>query len=196
MKIQIIDDRENLKPEQLAALFNEYKPMARGLANRFARIYAIPHQEVLDEAESNLALLVASWNEEGQYGFDPTRGTKRSTWVYRKLTLRLLTWVNLRRPKLHQPFSMYDSKGGDGETVEFASNIVAKPNRIDSLLRSLGEDAKIVVKTIIAAPDEIADDISEGAKIRSRNTVKQYLRTQGWSVRRVEDAWHEVELAM
>lgn len=179
---------EAMKDRVMEALFKQHQPMAWRLAERFASLYRRPFGELRDEAESILGLNIAQWFEQNASAFKDNVGTKPSTWIYRGLYWDLTTYCT-RKQSPARPFS----------TLEKQESPLDHPCRrpwIERMLQELGEDARIVVETILHAPAEIAEDVSTSSRGRARKAVRQYLQVSGWTRQRIEAAWTEVDACL
>lgn len=171
-------------------LFKKYIPMTYSMANKFSAKYKLPHAEMEDEAQSALAMIVAKWEMEGAK--DSTGSP--STWIYQKMFWHLLTYCTRKQPKEIR-FSAIER--------ETPIDPPHKTGWLEGLVRTLGEDARIVANTILFAPAEIVEDIKDNLRPRShrarekaRAAVEGYLVDQGWTGERFAAAWWELAVAL
>jgi hypothetical protein len=175
---------EPLTPAQIEEKFIKYKRMAMKIAANMSRRFDISYDELADESLSILGLALSNnWVCYLHAG--------ECTWVYKHIYWPLLTYCTRARPT-DIPFSVLD--GDDGEPFDHP----AKPNRICNLLRELGEDARIVVDTIIHAPTEIADDldITSGCQRAKAAVARHLAETEGWFSFQIKAAFTEVGAAI
>lgn len=170
---------------ELEALYTGHVQMAHHIANKLVRTYHGPAEDLHDEAESLLGLIIARWHTGGQ-GQAPYNGqASPRTWIYRILFWQLQTWIRKNGHPITR-FSTLDTEEHDFEPAH-------KPTRIQALLRNLGEEAAFVLRCIVYAPIEIADDVKVGARAQARVAVQTYLRkTCGWTQDKIEACWKEV----
>lgn len=149
----------------------------------------MPYQELVEEAEGILALMIARWDRGGSTGFDGSKAGPTS-WIYRGLYWDLQIYCDRKRPK-ERNFSTLG-------TEENPISLAQKTGWLEGLLSQLGEDARILVTTILFAPSDIAKDIVPNPRSsrRGREAVVSYLRGQGWGLERITSAWSEVEVAL
>lgn len=179
-------------------VFTRYQPLAYKMGAKIAAKYrTIQRQDFMDEAQSILGELAAQWNTEGStYCYNSK--VSPSTWIYRNLYWFLTTFAQRKQPKLKAvPFSVLDRD--DEKPID----VTDRMGWMENLMRNLGEDAKIIVQTILFAPAEIAEDLGDIAKgvDLGRKDSKwwpfwAYLSRQGWEVDRIKTAWREVEVAL
>lgn len=176
-----------LSKSQKADIYRQFLPMATHLAVKFSRRRGLPINEMITEAHSLLGENIARWNE---LGTDPIKAATSSTshWVYIKLYYGLQDYIARKRDRA-LPMSALER---DDNPVQMP----AKQPWLGRLCETLGEDARILIDTILHAPSEIADDISSSASRRSREAVRRYLKTHGWTEQRLNMAWTEVEACL
>lgn len=182
------------------ALFKQYLPLAYKLAAKFAAAFPrIDAQDIQNEAVSTLALYTTKWDTN----FNPARSGPLH-YLYFNIYTELQTFC-LRKQDRAKVFSAFSREGGknDPQPVDWKARAEHWTER---LFRNLGEDAKVVVQTILEAPEEIAQDLTRGARRgkqqeaalhRAGLAVMAYLEgTKGWAPHRVEAAWKEVGQAL
>ena len=197
---------KDITPEGQAERFVKYRRMAAKIAEGMSRRHGIPFEEVRDEAESILSLaLCDGWVCD-------TALASECTWVYKKVYWPLLTFCTRGKDR-YIPFS---SLGG-GEDGEFDAPAKSHPiQNIQNMLRNLSDDAAYLVKTIIHAPVELADDITapwRAGAVRaawgdkdqklsnmisqSRSAVRAFLEgTEGWTSDHFDRVWTEVDACL
>jgi hypothetical protein len=180
--------RQRLSNQAKAKLFDKHLPLTTHLAKRFAkRHFTIPLQEIIDEAQGRLSLVVSRWNQKDGEGYNHTLCNPTS-WIYRELNWHLQTYCQRKRPRENRikTFSVL-------ERDENPVQLPAKKNWLEGILHSLGEDARIIVGTILSAPREIAEELQPATCGRARIAVREYLvKRKGWSMDRLDMAWKEV----
>src|ERR1700722_11652445 len=173
----------NSKKER-GEMFAKYQPLCYRLAANFANKFPrLLYDDILIESKSALGVTLATWNTSGE----PHSTRSDMTWVYTKTYYLLYDWCLNNQPKA-KPFSQF---GGDNaeETQEPASRFAAPENWFNGILRTIGEDARLVVSIIVAAPAEIVDELSPRAPKRSMRAVRRYLaENMGWDSGRIEKA--------
>lgn len=175
----------DLTRNEMEPLFQKYIPLAHHLAGKFSRVYKLPLPEVQDEAVSIWAATVAEW----PYRYD-ARKSNPTSWAYRHIYWKLLDHCTRHAPTE----TTFTNLQRDGQRSPIAG-IPHKTSWLESLLHTLGEDARIVVNTILFAPAEIVNDILPHTT--SRAVVEDYLEDHlDWPMGRVAQAWREVESAM
>ena len=174
--------------EEKAALYAQYMPMVCKFGRKYAQIFNIPREEMLDMARSLLAEVVCRQDDAGGcWKYDAVKtGCNMTSWMYRKLNWELLTLCKNYRKNPTVPISTLTKD--ESHPVQFAG----PENWIRQLLVTLGEDARIIVSTILEAPGELYQDLSDNAPKRSRQAVRKYFIRQGWEESRIEHAWEEV----
>lgn len=177
--------------DEKTALFNRYRPLAFLLAHKFANRYRIAQGLVEDESLSLLGTVIAQW-ESGTKAFNPARSCATS-WVYRSLTWSLASYCGNELLGGHR-FAARRKRVG-GRALE---KLPARTGWFEGIARDLGEDARVLVETIVAAPSEIAADlVPRRWRGRAAGSVKSYMQSKmGWSPARLAAAWNEVELSL
>jgi hypothetical protein len=180
-------------------IYNQYLPMVYRMAGRFSRVYGMPFQDMVDEGQSILGRLAATW-DSGKFPFDPAKANATS-WVYRNLFWDLTTLCSRACKNRAIPFSSL-------EREDRPIDLPSKSSWMDNLLREVGEDAKILLQTILDAPAEITEDVfgvlrgKDSTPYRSRrvdkawDVLQSYLVSCGWEPNRIDAAWHEVEVSL
>jgi hypothetical protein len=180
----------NLTPAQR---FTQYLPMAHKFAHRFAARQQLPLRDMIDEAESALSEICTRWDDGTWYRhFNPKRGCNETSWMYRAIYFELLTVVTANK-------GQYQGLNRNAAPLDAAKASSAKRRWIDELLKTVGDDAKVIATTILFAPEEIADDIALGASglaAWAEYGVREYLESQGWPKVRVTVAWDELREAV
>lgn len=164
--------------QQQTILYEKFLPLANSLARRLAKRHKIPTTELQAEVRSLWGAIVAEWPER----YDPAR-CGECHWAYQQIYWRLLDFCT-RRP--HRRYEVQLS-----EKTDFK----AKGRWMDGFLKMLGEDARIVVSTILHAPGEIMEEImpKSSPRTRTRIALEDYFEDQaGWSLSRFDEAWREV----
>lgn len=178
--------RTRLSP---AEAYERFLPLAYRMADRFKGKYPrVRSEDILDESVSILGVLCAEWDREGSTYFYDGR-VSPSTWMWHNIYWFLTTFCQRNQPK-YLTFTAIEPD--PQRPVEFT----AKVNRMDGLLRELGEDARTVVMTIVEAPAEIASGVRWHQGRNAWHRVWKYLAGQGWEVERISKAWKEVEVAL
>lgn len=187
-------------------VFVQYRQVAYKLAHKYANRFRKPHEDLIDAAESSLAMLAVHWNDETHRHYYRPDKCPPISWVYMIVSWELLDYCNDRR-KTPIPFSVLDrtEKGGESINKEKAAQLATKPGWLEGLLRELGEDARTVVQTILFAPAEIVEAIKPTRREKvgslrweqTEETVWNFLSDyHGWSERRIALAWAEVEQSL
>lgn len=174
----------NISQQQQAERFEKYVGIARKIAWNMSQKFDLPFADLCDEAESILGLALAD-----HWVCDTARAGE-STWVYKKVYWPLLTFCTRRRERA-VPFSTM----GDPEEPVFEP--AARPHRIQSLLRDLGDDAKTLVMTVTQAPLEIVEDLTGRSRTRALQALCNFFCGQNkWPPDRFARAWNEVKACL
>lgn len=189
--------KNNMNRRTLAALYEQYIPLANRMAGKFARTYRLPVAELQEEALSIWAVTVCEW----PYRFDSAKSSTIS-WAYRQLHWNLLDYCT-RKALREVTFT----KLLKDQTHQAPTAMPCRRSWLASLLHTLSEDAKLVVDTILFAPAELADDISAVGYTTTkrwvdptdttRHAVQDYLEDcLNWPMGRVANAWTEIQTAL
>lgn len=167
-------------------LWHQMLPMTRHLALLHARRFpGIQFSDLRAEAETLLQAVIlrekpgAVWRRSGGRSFE--------SWCYYYVNMGLMSYCAPWRRRHRRELLFINLP-----TSRPPERFVHRESGLASLLRSLGEDAAIVVRIICDAPAEIADELKPSAPVRSRRLVREYLRGQGWDEVRLDQAWKEV----
>jgi RNA polymerase sigma factor (sigma-70 family) len=132
-------------------------------------------------SEGNMAFMVA------QQKFDPGRGIKFSTYLYRVVENAMCDYVN-------------GMKGPPDELTEFEPDRKASPERyaiLKSWIASLSNDSQFILRTVWETPTEIVQWAQEELYNPQNNIkyISRYLRAKGWkwetiwaSIREIREA--------
>jgi len=169
----------NLSPARQAQKFHKYIGLARHIAVRLAHKHGLPLDDVVAEAESLLAVLLCD-----KWVCDTGRSSE-SHWIYQKLYWAILDYCTRKRPR-YFTFS-------EVSTDEYPFDAASNPSILTRLRRELGDDAKEIVRIILNAPIEIADDVRASCPARARKAIQRHVRAVwGWRPHRIDKAWREV----
>lgn len=136
--------------------------------------FNIPMDECLSEA--NMAFMSA------YSGFDPSRGVLFFTYVYRCVQ-NALKDLTSRRSLLHSR----ESELQEGEQKE---------GRVSSMMNEMGDDARLVLKSILEAPAELRKLTRIRGSENKRRLVVRYFKKMGWTVARVLESLSEIQEAL
>jgi hypothetical protein len=175
--------RVNKSQEVAARLFTQYQPLTQRMASKFATTYGMDYHQLLEEANGILSVNACLWNSDTASEFDATKSCEMS-WIYRGLYWGLMDFCTRKRDKARSFSSL--------RPEENPIDAPAKTSRMSTLRQNLGEDARILVETILSAPVEIADDIQTSTRGRARKALRSYFTQRGWDTDRIERAWNEV----
>lgn len=178
-----------LSSQELAVLFEENIQLAERIAFKFSRKYDIWQEALQEEALSLLGIIIARWHVGGE-GQAPYNGkASPKTWIYRILWWQLQTWVR-RQTK---PCSTFTFLSTDETEFEPA----AQTTFLQRILHEVGEEAAVLINTLVHAPIELVDEIRGSAKQQTKKSVRSYLEnTLGWHPNDVTRAWKEVEACL
>lgn len=186
--------RKRLSPAHAEEMYKKHKPLAELLGCKYARIYGHGVQDYRGYAISLLGLVIAEWDSEDHpaAAYNESKCSPTS-WIYRRLSWGLSDHGR-RHDRRQRSFS---DMCRQEEGVWSPFDTVAKgPGWGERLLQVLGDDAKDVVRIILSAPAELADDISRMRPPNAGRAVRAHFFTQGWAVSRIAAAWREVEEAL
>jgi hypothetical protein len=160
-------------------VYERFQKMACKAAWRLHITTGLPYDELQAEATGILALKSVEWK---------TTEAKVSacTFIYRNLWWGLIAYC--RKNKTAQNTISL------GTAPAAHRRLVTSKGYVESLWETIGEEARVVLSTIVNAPAEIADDVARAARNRAkaRAAVKDYLVKQGWDPLRFHAAWREV----
>lgn len=183
--------RQLLTEQEKTQLFKDHLELAHKMAATNADKFRVPYWEMVDEAERHLGFTIAEWANPDGPGYDPMprngRITSVASWVYMALYFEFQTLARKRQAKPARSFS----------TLSTEDNPFDAPDKnkswSEAFLGDLGEDARILVNTIVSAPAEIVGDINVRLGEGNRPRIVNYLiKHKGWSDERVVRAWDEV----
>ncbi len=128
--------------------------------------------------------------------FDPQRGVKFSTYLYRCVFRRLQThFAEAARRMSMEKTNSLDGLHDDGwsglDDVEDRS-----VGRIESILEDIGDDARLIVQTILELPADLKCLISARKPKESRFRLQKYLRKRGFKVAQLVECFEEIEEAL
>lgn len=181
--------REVLTDAEKTALYNDHVPMAKYLAVKFARRYAIPYEDAEYEALHAMGMALATWSDPGMTGYNPTSKSRRG-WLYHCIFYGLATYATRTRPR-HNRTPTFTALAATERTLPACNG-----TWFGRLLRTLGADARVVVETIVNAPAELADDMKHPGTRKTRRAVGAYLIARGWAADRFNAAWDELGAAL
>lgn len=190
--------KAKLTDAQKVEIFNQYQEMVYSMASKFSLKFNVNYHDMIDEGMSILGALVTKWDAEGNSSKHDPAKSSRTSWVYRALYWDLTT-VCTRTNQKARLFSTLRTE--EQKPVDMEGPV----SWMEKLMRDLGEDAKILVRTIFMAPAEIVADIAPGTKGKARKAVREYLLKHGtevdgeqvpWSPERLDAAWEEVTVAL
>jgi hypothetical protein len=167
-------NKNNIDPEQMLP---EVETLLRQLAWRISEPLGIPYQETLAEA---YFLYMRACKT-----YDPTKGSKFSTWVY------FVVEHNLRN------FARSRLKKGP-EMVELDEDIcgtVPEKSPIFDFIEDLPRDARILAKLLIETPTEILN----GSPISPKDLLKRvrlYMVERGWKWDKILLAQEQLQLRL
>lgn len=180
--------------------FKRYQNIARKLASKFSHEYRKPYHQMVEVAEYALALELF-----GRMLFDKNHGAKKSSWLYTviffhlkqvctrgvhpcpkypgSMQVRIREWV----PEI--PFSSL--KKEDLESIDPEQ----KPSMVSKLFSDLGEEARLMVRTVLEAPNELKELITTGRGVRAaREAVRTYMIDElDWTTDEVDKIWSEIQ---
>lgn len=190
--------KRQLQPKLIPAQrFTQYLPMAHKIAHNFANRWQIPIGEMVDLAESTLGEICTRWADPTYLrAYNADRGCNETSWVYRALFYEMLTQVDRGQFKNFHKTVSISCKGNNERPVDFRAT-PAKQGWLETLFRSLGEDAKVIAQTLLFAPEEIFEEVGWGVASWARYATQEYLRKRrGWSRERFYRAWEELGAAL
>lgn len=190
--------------------FETYQWVARDVASRLSKRFDRPYEELLDVAE--FALIIELYHRRK---FQEQKGTKLSSWLWRVVYFYLLEVITRGKhprqddlsetPATEIPLTNYQSnKGGEVETNEESHEElepVFRPHWLDNLLQELSEEGRVLVRTIVEAPEEIAHEFmphrGRPSTKRQMTAVRSYLVDRlDWDWRTFHRAYREVEACL
>jgi hypothetical protein len=179
---------QTLTEAEATDLFKQHLPLAQHHAAKFAAKYRIPLADVVDEAQSILGTTIAQWDSPHRPDHYNPECANPTSWLYRRIYWGLLTWCTRKQPE-------YKLFGGMGDACR-PEQWAGREGWLDTFLHNLGDDARVVVRTLVAAPATIAADVGANKRTRTRKAVTGYLVQQGWATARVDRAFNEVAVAV
>ncbi len=173
-----------MNPKEMERMFTRYKPVARHLAKKYAARTGKPYYDLIDEAEGLLAEIIADW--DGRFHYDPAK-SKEVSYLYQILNRKLfdLCFRQGCRTKTKN-FSVLEPNAGLFE-------VPARKNKVQEILSMLGEDARILVTTILMAPGDLARDVDLVHLKWGRVAIRSYFVGLQWTPERIDHAWAEVQ---
>lgn len=178
--------------EEAGIRFTGHIRLAHQIAARYARTYGLPHGDLVEESETVLGEICSRWWDQTMYGYKSEKCNPTS-WIYRLMNWKLLDYCNRRRRFPVREFSTLGVEEKPLDLPEVEGWFVR-------LSRTLGEDARILVHTVLFAPAEILDDV---VAARGRRAVLMRAKgfdavslQLGWSMDRFDRAWDEVAEAI
>lgn len=167
--------------QEQITLYKKFLPLANSLARKAARRHRMPTGELQAEARSLWGKIVAEWPQR----YDPAR-CGECHWAYQQIYWRLLDFCTRQPARKHEV------------QMSNKADFKAKGNWLPGFLAMLGEDARIVVSTILHAPGEIVEEIMPRGnrprtRTRTRIALEDYFEDSlGWPMSRFDSAWAEV----
>lgn len=166
--------------EERNEIFHRYEKLIYHLAKKFSVQYNLPYQELVGEGCHAFLMYLEKWWEEK---FN-TSISKETTWAYLKIYWSLKNIC----------IKMTKAKTVPLEIRNRIFEPEAKPNWLARLLSEVSEEGKFLIKTIITAPGEIAEDVSVKTCGRARKAIKDYLiEEKKWDPNKLFKTWEEVK---
>ena len=161
-------------------ILTRYERLIRCLTGKFAERYSLPYDDLLEDI---YVFLIRRFDEIWDKKFNPLKASE-STWVYRNIYWSLKNiCIKMTKERARSP-----ENGGSNIEPE------AKPNWLGRLLSEVSEEGKFLIKTIISAPAEIAEDVTPRSFVKARKAVKDYLVDEkDWTFSKLHKTWAEVE---
>ena len=210
-----------MSPEEKAVVFEEFEWVARDVASHVSKRFDRVYEDMLDIAV--FALVVELFDRRG---YDPTKHTKLSSWLWRVVYYYLLeVCTRGKHPRQddirEQPLreTTFTDRQRSKDTLDI--NLGENPNSafariygddptdpedrhhwLDNLLQEISEEARALVHTIVEAPAEIAHEFLDHRRgrpntNRQREAVHAYLVNElDWSHAKFFRAWREVEACL
>lgn len=161
--------------ENVAVLFDRYRPLIDQHSNRLAHHFKV--DEDVARSESYLAFM------EAHHTWEPTL-SKFDTYLINRMRYRIARWI--------------ERKGGTRRYREIPVAFDAyQPTYHDvpeDRYEALSQDASDVIALALHPPVEVWSDclFRGGSKRALRSSLRAYLIEQGWSRRRVSDAFADI----
>lgn len=176
---------KNPNKEELQELYNSgelikmHQKMILAIAHKIHKRYPA---ESFDELVS-----------EGYWGivkgipkYDPEKSTI-TTWLYQMAYYQMLSFCT--NPVTHRDIPTPE------EDPVFER--LEEESWLNGFLRRLSEDAELLVKAVIEAPEELKNIVRESAPKASCKFLRRYMRRKfHWDAERIEKTWEEVKLCL
>ncbi len=177
-----------------AQLFTLHIPLARRSAWKASRKYGKPFEEMEDEAVSALAVIVTEWDLDTINSYDPKKDAQKNPtgWIHWRIYFALETKYRASKKRVRY----MDFTEGTDDVPTCGINPQQPQKWIDRVMSDLGEDARIIVSTILHGPAEVMEDMMPRRRLRGRETIVRHLLDNGWDKDRIITAWHEIEAAL
>ena len=169
--------------ERKAELWARYLDMARKIASHYSKQFHKPYFQMQTEAESIYGLLVARWNDR----YDCER-SEPSTFVWVNVSRGLLYFLTRKNRPTPQLTTLMEDGVDEPE---------ARTDWLGGIWASLGEDARLLTRTILRAPGELVEDVTLITRKRARAVIRERLRDwHSWTGERFLKAWTELHDAL
>lgn len=161
-------------------LFIKYQPLCRKLALKHSRSCGRSFDELLNEAQSGLALLLCRKLKN----FDPKK-SKELTWIYSNVNWHLYDYRKREGRAMRE--------GRMARDLDFDLMEDRRNRFLDSALVDMGSDARALVKTFCNPPASISGQVKAKSPEAAKRAVRSFLiHNEGWTGARLNRAWEEV----
>lgn len=162
---------------------NKYQNLICRLAWDFSRAYSKPFEEMREEATYALLLQLDRWKEF----YNPEKASEM-TRVFQTIRFHLLNICTRSKP-IPIPFSCLEKE----EQIERPS----EKSWLSKLLQEVSEEGRILIHTIVYAPDEILEEMAPKTRARARKAVREWLiDVKNWKEEVLQRTWNEVSVAI
>lgn len=161
-----------------------YGNMIMKMAHSLSKKYGRDFDELLSEGAWGAWSLLKDWN--------PKRAGK-TTWVYRTAYHRMVNLCIKKRREI--PVDMQASD--DDEQAKPILNAEARSCFIESFLSELSEEARVFVRTLVEAPEELRDVVKHSRPVSSMRALEAYMIDMlDWTRKDVERVCSEVQACL
>lgn len=118
---------------------------------------------------------------------------KFATWVWQTVSYRLL---EVRRQAAHK--ARVNRSRVEGYADYVAHAVTGESRRLRESLEELAGDARVVVGLVLDTPEEVlaAADAKGGRPPQVRKAITDHLRSIGWTIARVKEAFEEISFVL
>ncbi len=157
--------------------YRDVEKLVEVMSYRWSQRTGIPMDECRSAA--HLAYVEADRN------YNPERGVKFSTYLYRAISFRLVSLTEKRTKERSRAVV----KTLPIEELDLAE---ARPSRLSNLLQDLGDDARIIFHAITDGVSELASLGQVKGRQSKLLVISEYLQKLGWGSSRIDKGFAEI----